>query len=344
MSFKNTYREIGELRSFSAGIGRNRLLVQASTGNTSVKVEETLWIKASGTWLRNAERDDIFVAVPISDIRAASSRETEITAPYPTLSDKPLRASIETAMHGVLPYRIVAHVHSINTIAWAVREDAPAQLSQLLSGLCWEWIPYVSSGWRLAREIERALSKSPEANIFVLGNHGLVACGESCAEVNDILLEVERRLAVSPRPGPEPDWRLLHERARDTCWRMPQSKTVHALGTDRLALHISSRGVLYPCQAIFFGEMPLAFTLAQTCSGENGYFSPDAAQRFLILDGTGVLVAESITNAEREILIGFAEVVQRIDTAAPLRYLAESEYRQILNSDTNHYRQLAFAH
>jgi len=41
----------------------------------------------------------------------------------------------------VLPHAVVIHVHSVNTIAWAIREDAPARLEELLHGMQWQWIP-----------------------------------------------------------------------------------------------------------------------------------------------------------------------------------------------------------
>lgn len=55
-------------------------------------------------------------------------------------------ASLETAMHAALPHRVVLHVHCVNTIAWAVRNDAQIQLQRQLQRLRWQWIPYVASG------------------------------------------------------------------------------------------------------------------------------------------------------------------------------------------------------
>jgi len=90
------------------------------------------------------------------------------------------RASIETAMHAVLPHRVVLHVHSVNTIVWAVRQDARVQLEHQLDGLRWQWIPYVPSGLPLAREIERVSSAPLTPTSLVLGNHGLVIGGDDC--------------------------------------------------------------------------------------------------------------------------------------------------------------------
>ena len=55
--------ELQQLRSLSARAGADPLLVQAAGGNTSLKDNGIMWIKASGTWLKDAETRDIFVAV-----------------------------------------------------------------------------------------------------------------------------------------------------------------------------------------------------------------------------------------------------------------------------------------
>ena len=99
--------ELRPLRELSARLGANPLLVQASTGNTSVKVNEVLWIKASGKWLAQAEQDDFLVPVELGAARAGICG---------SLSGG-RSASIETAMHAVLPRTVVIKVHSVNVFA-----------------------------------------------------------------------------------------------------------------------------------------------------------------------------------------------------------------------------------
>jgi hypothetical protein len=40
------------------------------------------------------------------------------------------------------------------------------------------------------------------------------------------------------------------------------------------------------------------------------------------VEGSGVIVSETMTRAEREMLLGLAEVVRRIDVEANIRYSA----------------------
>ena len=154
-------------------------------------------------------------------------------------------------MHVTLPHPVVLHVHSVNTIAWAVRNDAPAQLEARLDGLRWQWIPYVASGLPLAREIERVLSARPDTDVLVLGNHGLVLGGEDCQATADLLAEIERRLAIPARQAHPADYALLAELAADSPWNLPEDDAIHALATDPVSREILEGGFLYPCQAMF---------------------------------------------------------------------------------------------
>jgi Uncharacterized conserved protein len=180
----------------SAGVGRDPLLVQASNGNTSIKLDGILWIKASGKWLAHAMQEEMFVPLDLVEVQQSVQDEMEIASPY--TPNRELRPSIETAMHAVLRYRVVLHVHSVNAIAWAIRLDAPDLLTQRLAGLHWQWIPYAASGIPLAREIEKAVAGRPETDVLILGNHGLVVCGTDCHTAETLLREVERRLAITP--------------------------------------------------------------------------------------------------------------------------------------------------
>ena len=344
MSVKNVSSEqleLNSLRELSARIGSNPLLVQASSGNTSIKIGDVLWIKASGKWLIHADQDDFLVSVKLAEARRGleentASAETEKKSPGSVC------ASIETAMHAVLPQKVVVHVHSVNTIAWAVREDGPMQLSARLSGLPWQWIPYTPSGASLARKIQAAFSHLPQTSIFVLGNHGLVVCGNSCHAAEQLLADVEQRLAIEPRPAPEPKYALLKQVLAGSAWTLPTCAGVHALATDPISRRILSGGVLYPCQAIFLPGMMSApaasFASQKPCYGHWGH---STRQVFLVIEDHGVLACEHMTRAEEEMLVGLANVLQRIDAAAPLRYLTASEIRNVLNGAGDNYRRSA---
>lgn len=320
--------ELKKLRELSATIGRNPLLVQASSGNTSLKLGDVLWIKASGKWLVQADTEDFLVPVKLSRVRRCLAEGTPIPE---TLEGKPgsFTASIETAMHAVLPQRVVVHVHSVNTIAWAVRADGAREMHARLGGLDWQWIPYTASGMALATQIEQTLARCPKTNVLVLGNHGLVVSGDSCEEAAALLGDVESRLEISPRPTPTEHPVVLEQVLVGQSWTLPSHPSAHALGLDGAAQRILAGGVLYPCQAIFLpGTTPLG-------QAQTGSLMPR------VLPGYGVLCAREMTRADHEMLAGLVSIVQRIHTAAPIHYLSTREVTQILQGSGESYRRVA---
>ena len=116
-------------------MGSDPLLTQASTGNSSVKLDGVLWIKASGRWMADAMREDILIPLDLDRVtHDCVRRGIDPAEHYPS-------ASVETAMHVALPHRFVLHVHCVNTIAWAVGSDAPLNYAR-------GWMACAGNGFR----------------------------------------------------------------------------------------------------------------------------------------------------------------------------------------------------
>lgn len=330
------------LRELSAQLGFNPLLVQASSGNTSIKADGVLWIKASGKWLQDAKREEMFVPLELAMVRNCIERNIALPRDSASTSTRPLYPSVETFLHAVVPQPVVVHVHSVNTIAWAVRHDAKSQLARRLSGLRWCLVPYASSGFPLALEIGKVTSADSHTNVFVLANHGLVVCGEDCDAANALLSEVERRLEIEPRKAPNANRERLIEMTQATQWRLPDSEALHALGTDSVSLRILTGGILYPCQALFLGRhAPVAPCSIPVPKMECWIDKQFGVQSFVILEGSGVLVSASIGRAELAMLGGLAQVAQRLGAGSSIRYLSESDVSNVLTADGIHYRDSA---
>jgi ribulose-5-phosphate 4-epimerase/fuculose-1-phosphate aldolase len=304
-----------------------------------MKLKGILWIKASGRRLAHAMKEEIFVPLELAEVIESIQNDREITSRY-ALRDE-LRPSIETAMHAVLRHHVVIHVHSINAIAWSIRLDGPNQLRERLDGLHWQWIPYAASGIPLAREIENAVAAAPETDVLILGNHGLVVCGDSCDTAETLLRKVERLLAITPRRFPKPDTTVLAMIARFPTWQFPDVNLLHALGTDEVSLKILRGGVLYPCQAIFLGQtIPLLPTEVVVSKFPECLNGEDRAPAFVAVEGSGVMLNKSMTRAERATLIGLAQVTQRTEESTRLRYLKAREVTDVLSKGTHGYKEL----
>ena len=187
----------------SARVGRDLHLIQGAGGNSSVKIEGVLWVKASGTWLQDAERAPIFLPVDLDLARRCFSAGEEKVASIPwSQAPAGLRPSIETSLHAFLPQPIVLHVHSVNAIGWCIRAEGAAALGDRLAGLNWAWLPYCRPGLPLATEAAALGARGRAPDVLLLGNHGLVVAGADTVATETLLAEVEKRLHLDPRPAP----------------------------------------------------------------------------------------------------------------------------------------------
>jgi rhamnose utilization protein RhaD (predicted bifunctional aldolase and dehydrogenase) len=304
--------DLTALRRLSAKLGQNLDLVQAGGGNTSLKDNGTLWVKASGKWLARAMEEEMFLPVPLEVILRSMDGDREYTEEYATASGEKLRPSVETSMHAVLPHRVVLHVHSVRTIAWAIRTDAPECLRDRLAGLRWEWVPYVHPGLILGREIRDRLGSKPD--VLILGNHGLIVAADDFDSAEVLLDDVERRLDVPVRPAPAPDLDWLAQ-AAPAGFRIAPDEEVHALATDPIAREIAELGTLYPDQCVYLGP---------------------ALAKARLVPGKGVLVSHDLNRAGREALISVKRVIER--ATPPVQPLPDTEVARLLNWDAEKYR------
>lgn len=321
--------DLTRLRQLSARIGADRNLVQAGGGNTSLKDGDTLWVKASGKWLMHAEEEEMFLDVSIETALRCIDEGRDIT------EGSPLRPSVETTMHAVLPHRAVIHVHSVNTIAWAVRADAAARLAERLTGLSWQWIPYIHPGFPLARRIRELLDVRPD--VLVLGNHGLVVGGDDCASAEALLHDVERRLDIPAAPIGEPKFDGFENYAG---WGPAQIPEVHALGLNPAWCEVASGGTMYPDHCVYLGPAIPVVREGETVDQalaqyrERYDFDPIA----LLVAGKGVLVSDRMTRAGQELLICLKRVVERIQPGAQVNYLEDWQVAKLMNWDAEKYR------
>jgi rhamnose utilization protein RhaD (predicted bifunctional aldolase and dehydrogenase) len=330
--------ELASLVQLSARIGRDLNLVQAGGGNTSLKTGGTLWIKASGKWMVNAEQDDMFVPVPESDIARSLETGDEKLPEYSTMSGTRLRPSVETTMHAVLPHRVVIHVHSVATIAWAAQAEGENLVRRHLAGLRWVWIPYIHPGVPLALRIRETLAERPD--VLVLGNHGLVVGGEDCESAARLLTDVERRLGSMPRSAAGPDTAALHRCIDMPGWSIASDSEVHALATDLDSCRIASGGTMYPDHCVYLGpaapHMKMGESIETALSRYTARYQYEPG--YILVEGAGVLVSDKLSRAGHQLLTCLKRVVERIPAQAPVRYLDEPQVAKLMNWDAEKYR------
>lgn len=332
--------ELAALRALSARIGSDPLLTQGAGGNTSLKTDGTLWIKASGTWLAHAAERDIMVPIEIAPLVEAVARADPAAEQAHRFmaaggSAPDLRPSIETSLHALLPQRVVLHVHCVDAIAFAVRTDCRPELEPRLDGLNWVLVPYARPGLPLALAVARHLECWPD--VLVLANHGLIVSADTVAAAAALLHEVKARLRTAPRTAPEAAREKLPERAGGAGYRMPASDAAHAVATDAASTAIAGRGSLYPDHVVFLGPGSVIAQPGEDAAAVVARLG--FAPAMMLFPGEGVLMRADATPGAEAMARCLADVTARIPADAPLRVLSEEEHAQLIGWDAEKYRQ-----
>jgi rhamnose utilization protein RhaD (predicted bifunctional aldolase and dehydrogenase) len=322
---------LDDLKSLSASMGSNSSLIQATGGNTSLKEEGVLWVKASGKNLAQALQEDIFVPLALAQVLEEIHTPEDRDFSFQPLGGAGLRPSIETTLHALMPHRVVLHSHAIDVIALSLLSEAQITLEQALGGLAWHWIPYCRPGKPLTREIAAALARKP-ADVLILANHGLVVGGASPAAAAALQAEVTDRLRQVPRPYPEANRGELSERLATMAGaRLPQAAVTHSLATDPWSFELAQRNPAYPDHVVFCGVRPWVITTSTV--------PPRADTAYGLIPGVGVILLATATAATEAMLQAQAEVCLRLPPGCTVNLLSDSQCAELLSWDAEKYRQ-----
>lgn len=97
--------------------------------------------------------------------------------------------SIDTPLHGLLPFRHIDHLHPDALIAVAAAKDSEA-VTREIWGDTMGWVPWQKPGFDLGLQLEKCLNDNPGIRGIVLGSHGLFTWGDTSYECYMNSLEV----------------------------------------------------------------------------------------------------------------------------------------------------------
>lgn len=97
--------------------------------------------------------------------------------------------SIDTPLHGLLPFAHIDHLHPDALIAVAAAEDSE-QVTKEIWGDTMGWVPWQKPGFDLGLQLEKCLADNPGIRGIVLGSHGLFTWGDTSYESYINSLEV----------------------------------------------------------------------------------------------------------------------------------------------------------
>ena len=197
------------LRYRSNLLGSDLRITNFAGGNTSSKIVEVdpltggkvevLWVKGSGGDLGSMKRTGfatLYQEKLLALERSYKGVDTEddMVAMYPlcTFRNNPVAASIDTPLHGFLPFPHVDHLHPDWGIALAASANGKQKMDEFNRefGHALVWVPWQRPGFELAMMLKRAIADNPGCDGIVLGGHGLFTWGQTQREcyVNTLMV------------------------------------------------------------------------------------------------------------------------------------------------------------
>ncbi|MEP6677118.1 MAG: bifunctional aldolase/short-chain dehydrogenase [Ferruginibacter sp.] len=193
-------------------LGADLRLTNYGGGNTSCKAiakdpltgneTEVMWVKGSGGDLGTMKKNGL-AALYVDRLRSLKNiyrgieHEDEMVelfnhCIYDLASKAP---SIDTALHGFLPFKHIDHLHPDAAIAIAAAKDGKKITQELFNGSI-GWVEWQKPGFDLGLQLKQCLDENPGIRGIMLGSHGLFTWGDTAYESYMNTLEVIERCAA----------------------------------------------------------------------------------------------------------------------------------------------------
>src|SRR5246127_459138 len=189
------------LRYRSNLLGSDLRITNFAGGNTSSKVIETdpltgeqvevIWVKGSGGDLGSIKRTGFATLyqerlLALERSYKGVDTEDDMVAMYPlcTFRNNPVAASIDTPLHGFLPFPHVDHLHPDWGIALAASANGKVKMEEFNREFNHSlvWVPWQRPGFELGLMMRKAVEQNPDCDGIVLGAHGLFTWGQTQRE------------------------------------------------------------------------------------------------------------------------------------------------------------------
>jgi len=192
-------------------LGADLRLTNYGGGNTSCKAmakdpltgksTEIMWVKGSGGDLGTLKRNGLAALyvdrlLSLKNVYRGIQHEDEMVelfnhCIYDLNSKAP---SIDTPLHGFLPFAHIDHLHPDAAIAIAAARDGKKITQELFDGMI-GWVEWQRPGFDLGLKLKKCLDENPGIRGIMLGSHGLFTWGNTAYESYINTLEVIERCA-----------------------------------------------------------------------------------------------------------------------------------------------------
>src|ERR1022692_4346805 len=192
-------------------LGADLRLTNYGGGNTSCKVfakdpltdneVEVMYVKGSGGDLGTMKRSGL-AALYVGRLRSLKNiyrgieYEDEMVELFNhCIYDLSFKTpSIDTPLHGFLPFKHIDHLHPDAAIAIAAAKDGKKITQDLFNGAI-GWVEWQRPGFDLGLKLKKCLDDNPGIRGIMLGSHGLFTWGDTAYESYINTLEVIEKCA-----------------------------------------------------------------------------------------------------------------------------------------------------
>ncbi|VTQ04764.1 short chain dehydrogenase [Sphingobacterium daejeonense] len=179
-------------------LGSDLRITNYGGGNTSCKVMdkdpltgeevEVMWIKGSGGDIGTLKKSGL-AALYVDRLRDLEKvyrgidHEDEMVELFNhCIFDLASKApSIDTPLHGFLPFKHIDHLHPDAAIAIAAAKDGKKITQELFNGSI-GWVEWQKPGFDLGLQLRECLEQNPGIRGIMLGSHGLFTWGDTAKE------------------------------------------------------------------------------------------------------------------------------------------------------------------
>jgi rhamnulose-1-phosphate aldolase/alcohol dehydrogenase len=199
-------------------LGSDQRITNTGGGNTSSKLQQTdpltgekvevLWVKGSGGDLRTSKKENfsslymrglerlraVYEASPNRGLKTEVEDSMVAAYPHCTFNLNPRAASIDTPLHGFVPYLHVDHTHPNAVISVAAAKDGE-KLTKEIYGEEVFWLPWQRPGFDLGLKLHAMCKQYPKAKGAILGQHGLINWADDDKECYELSLSLIERAA-----------------------------------------------------------------------------------------------------------------------------------------------------
>lgn len=315
--------EADSLRKIFSKISKDFSFTQGGGGNISVKNEEFIWVKSSGTKLSEINDKNIFSKLYLQKCKENISEDNFVFEDCLVSKDS-LKPSIETALHVILESKYVFHLHAIGPIAQMIKHQNHKDFNQFLKdSYDVIFVDYFKPGEELAKELIKRINHNQPELIF-LQNHGIIICSPDETHFNHIIKVIKDTFKCINRSDND-----LYEVCNETT-NFSSLRKLFRVFDKRFLNYVIKNYAFCPDNIVFFDKnLILKDKISDEFFLESEYFLTKNGDCF---------ISSEMSQSSQEQLLFIIEVLAN-SYPSKISLLSEAQQDELINWDAEKYRK-----